>query len=78
MEEPAAVKQCEHANHHYAEHRLLLYLSTYARLASQKEAAHELGVKRRTLRNVLGAAYCRLGVEGHLDAFRALGWLQVP
>ena len=42
-----------------------------------REIAHRMGVSHHGVNQHLRAAYARLGVSGHIEAFRALGWLVV-
>ena len=50
-------------------------LRAYAIEGDYKSAAKRCGVKPQTLKNQMFAAYQRLGIQGHVDAFRVLGWL---
>lgn len=43
-----------------------------------REAIHRMGVTRGTYWDHRKAAYAKLGAECREDAYRALGWLQVP
>lgn len=56
----------------------LAALAAYARVGDQRQAADSLGVTLRTFKERLTNAYCVLGVQSNIDAFRALGWLRVP
>ena len=56
----------------------LRVLAVYCRHASAKEAARSLGLSEPTIKHVLSSLYERLGVDCHLAALRALGWLNVP
>ncbi len=42
-----------------------------------REIAARMGITIHGVNALLRSAYARLGVSGHLDAFRALGWLVV-
>jgi DNA-binding NarL/FixJ family response regulator len=53
-------------------------LAAYATTGSQREAAHLMGVRHQTIKNHLREAYDKLGASGAINAFRAIGWLQVP
>lgn len=49
-----------------------------ARHGHHKDAAAAMGVRPQTVRNYLRRGYAKLGVETAIEAFVALGWLQVP
>lgn len=53
---------------------------TVLRLAAEglgdREIAHRLRITPSAVHQHLSGAYWRLGVDGRIDAFRALGWLQ--
>lgn len=59
--------------------RELAALIAYAKTGDQRQAAHLLGLTHHTLKGtLLWNAYQKLGVTNAIDAFRAMGWLQVP
>jgi DNA-binding CsgD family transcriptional regulator len=41
-----------------------------------REIALRMGITHHGVNQLLRTAYCRLGVTGHIEAFRALGWLE--
>jgi len=53
-------------------------LAAYARLGDRQAVSTDLGLSYATVRGYLAAAYAKLGVNGAIDAFRALGWLTPP
>jgi DNA-binding NarL/FixJ family response regulator len=53
-------------------------LANYARVSSMKAVADALGLTEDTVRNTASRAYVKLGAHNATDAFRLLGWLQVP
>jgi DNA-binding CsgD family transcriptional regulator len=55
-------------------------LRLFALTGSRKIVAQQLGISSSTVIFHLTKAYKRLDVEqqGHLEAFRKLGWLKVP
>lgn len=53
-------------------------LRAYAETGLVKAAAYQMQVREQTMKNHLSNAYLRLGVDGALQAFRALGWLRIP
>lgn len=53
-------------------------LAAYARLGSQSEAAHEMGIQISTYKNMLTTIYAKLRSGGAVNSFRMLGWLRVP
>lgn len=53
-------------------------LRLYALLGDRAAVAREMGVSRLTVRNQLWLAYQRLDVTSSSQAYRALGWLEVP
>ena len=40
-----------------------------------REIAARMGITHHGVSSLLKAAYARLGVDGHIEAFRVLGWL---
>jgi DNA-binding NarL/FixJ family response regulator len=58
--------------------RELQALALYARTGSHKDAAALMGIGPQTVKNYLATSYQKLGVSGGIEAFRAIGWLQVP
>jgi DNA-binding NarL/FixJ family response regulator len=59
-------------------HGQLRVLREYARCGSQQAVAERFGVSTQTVKNQLRDAYNSLGVRGHIDAFRVMGWLTPP
>lgn len=53
-------------------------LRAYALTGDQQAAALMVGLSVATVRNQLARAYCKLGADGAISAFRVLGWLQAP
>ena len=53
-------------------------LRQYALLCSQALIGPVIGIAENTAKTYLTSAYAKLGVTGNIDAFRAMGWLQVP
>lgn len=45
---------------------------------SQKAAADELGISLHTVKNHQRNLFDRLGVQGHVQAMVALGWVTIP
>ena len=43
-----------------------------------KQSANSLGITHSTIKNQVSKAYAKLGVGTCIEAFRELGWLQVP
>lgn len=58
--------------------RQLAALVAYARAGDLRQAAFALGIRPQTLKNYLTIVYRALDVQTGIDAFRAMGWLQVP
>lgn len=58
--------------------RELQTLLLYADGATIAEIADSMLVSVQTIKNNLTIIYTKLDVGGHIDAFRAMGWLQVP
>ena len=53
-------------------------LLAYARDGDRRAAARSLGVSLGVFNNALSKAFEQLDVVTAIDAFRAVGWLQVP
>lgn len=53
-------------------------LALYASGLSTRDAATLMGVAPQTVKNHALAAYRTLGVQGRLQAFAKLGWLNPP
>jgi hypothetical protein len=51
-------------------------LRAYSRLGDWRLVADELGVTMSIIKRATSRAYARLGVNGAVQAFRALGWLR--
>jgi len=58
--------------------RQLAALVAYARAGDQRQAAFVLGISINTLKFYLTETYQALDVTNAIEAFRAIGWLQVP
>lgn len=50
-------------------------LTLMAEGLGRREIAHRMGLSPETVKNHLSMAYMRLGVTGHVGAFRLLGWV---
>ncbi len=53
-------------------------LTLMAQGLGRREIANRMGLAPETVRAHLSMAYARLGVTGHIGAFRVLGWLVRP
>ena len=53
-------------------------LRVYAEEHHYKGVASRLGISTQAVKNHMTDAFRRLGVDGHLGAFIALGWLVLP
>jgi hypothetical protein len=53
-------------------------LVAYARTGDRRAAARSIGVSLGVFNNALSKAFEQLNVVTAIDAFRAVGWLQVP
>ena len=58
--------------------RQLQALRVYAEEHHYKGVAERLGISTQAVKNHMTDAFRRLGVDGHLGAFVALGWLVLP
>ena len=50
----------------------------YAKLASAKLVAHELGIVPQTVKNHYTSIFRKLGTHYMIETFYKLGWLRVP
>lgn len=58
--------------------RQLAVLAAYARVGDQRQAAYDLGLSLRSVKESLTVAYRKLGARNVLEACLIKGWLQVP
>jgi hypothetical protein len=74
MRAPAIVGQTAPSLRPSAERALM----AYAREGDRRAAARSLGVSLGVFNNALSKAFEQLDVVTAIDAFKAVGWLQVP
>jgi DNA-binding CsgD family transcriptional regulator len=53
-------------------------LSNYAETGLQKETALQMGLSLQTVKNHLRRSYRKIGATNITEAYRMLGWLNVP
>jgi DNA-binding CsgD family transcriptional regulator len=58
--------------------REMLAIRTYARLGSQSESAHEMGISTQTMKNTLTHVYQKLGAGSAVEAMFIMGWIRIP